>query len=1057
MGKTATAKTEFLSSDKSATTSGSKTETQQDGGLASFMQSGTELLDIWALEPDIFADLYAEAEPVWDIREETHSPREDTRTDIPASPKIDEDNTGTEASVDPVLIGGENLGKSHPVLDFAPTDSSASTSSFDLPSRNAASADDDPFEYLPVGTDNPYITGLVGGERWRDSDTSTPATTITYKFVDDDWSGMNGNGVDLTDGIWSGWEKAAFRSALDQWENVANIEFVEVTGEAMMEEYLVASGSPGVHQTPSYGTAEGKYKTTDINWTEDNLNIGGTGFRIIMHEIGHGLGLAHTHDSHGGSTIFPGVTGSSDAGDNDLNNVLYSTMSYNVFENQGTLDGAYPSSWGTAGSAMAFDIAAIQYLYGANQSFASGNDTYVLSDFQDTGTYWQSIWDTGGTDQIVYDGYRDAVIDLRAATLENEAGGGGRLNYLKGIEGGYTISSGVSYVMGEAVPNPVVIENARGGGGNDTITGNDAANVLRGDGGDDDLFGGDGHDSLFGGTGHDRLEGGRGNDVLEGGDGVDWLFGMAGNDTLRGNAQNDTLFGGVGDDTLSGGSGSDVIHGQDGDDWVSGGTGIDEMHGGDGIDTVDFTYDKKGDWTVNLTFKTATRKGGGTETITGFENVVTGNGDDVIRGTTGGNILTSGDGNDQLTGLDGSDILRGEGGNDTLNGGNGNDRLFGGDGSDTATYADQFSGVRVDLAITSFQNTVGAGIDTLISIENLIGSSHGDWLFGDEGNNTLEGLSGDDQIFGGDGFDVLRGGNGNDNLFGGDGYDILNGGSGSDWASYLFQDEGVWVNLGITKFQDTHGAGTDLLLDIENLAGSAHNDVLTGSDGNNYIDGHAGADIISAGDGSDVIRGGEGDDAISGGLGNDIIDGGSGNDWAVYTAGTNGGVVVDLGAGTQQTYGAGIDTLIGIENVSGSADNDHLTGTGIANTLIGNSGDDWIWGEGGGDTINGGRGADAISGGTGADTMIGGLGNDHMWGGTGPDTFLFESNWGGDWLWDFETGVDTLDFSGVRNLNGLVNLNIEDTVDGALISFGADSVLLIGVAQAALNDSDFIV
>lgn len=608
------------------------------------------------------------------------------------------------------------------------------------------------------------------------------------------------------------------------------------------------------------------------------------------------------------------------------------------------------------------------------------------------------------------------------------------------------------------------VENVWLGSANDTITGSSKGN---------ELSGGGGRDLIRGLGGNDRLEGGDGKDTLEGGNGNDLMYGLSGNDEMSGDSGNDSLYGGIGNDDLGGGNGNDFLNGQDGKDTLDGGlgtdtvsggdgddvifasVGLDDLDGGHGVDTLDYTNIPIGNYAINLSFNTAYRNGVAADLISGFENVVTTTGDDVLRGSNSANRLDSGSGDDSLSGLNGGDVLLAGRGNDTLNGGNGNDVLDGGNGNDTASYVDQFSGVRVDLGLET-QQTVGAGVDTLLSIENVMGSSHDDWLIGNDGGNRLEGRSGHDQMFGGNGGDVLDGGNGNDNMFGGAGNDIMIGGEGSDWASYLFESSGVWVNLNSTGQQNTRGSGWDTLISVENLAGSTHADLLTGSSGNNYIDGHGGSDIISAGDGSDVIDGGAGDDAISGGLGNDIIDGGAGSDWALYSIGLSSGVSIDLGAGTQNTGGGGVDTLISIEHVTGTRYADSLTGTAIANQLLGNGGDDWMWGNGGADTVNGGTGEDAISGGSGADLMIGGFGNDHQWGGTGSDTFGFDDNWGNDWIWDFEAGVDVLDFGDVKGLDDVIALSVQDTPDGTSIHYGGNSVLLIGVSQSALSDSDFL-
>jgi VCBS repeat-containing protein len=215
-------------------------------------------------------------------------------------------------------------------------------------------------------------------------------------------------------------------------------------------------------------------------------------------------------------------------------------------------------------------------------------------------------------------------------------------------------------------------------------------------------------------------------------------------------------------------------------------------------------------------------------TVTGSDDVRTGtNNADVLSGTTG------------------NDTLNGNNGNDTLGGGLGNDVLNGGNGIDTATYAGLAAGVTVSLEISTAQNTLGGGIDTLLSIENLTGTNQADVLTGNSSNNTL---------IGGDGNDVLQGGAGDD---------ILNGGNGIDTASYVSAGSAVTVSLAVSASQKTGGAGSDTLTGIENLVGSGFADALTGNSTANVLTGGAGADRLTGGGGADVLFGGLGDDVFS--------------------------------------------------------------------------------------------------------------------------------------------------------------------------------------------------
>jgi serralysin len=142
-----------------------------------------------------------------------------------------------------------------------------------------------------------------------------------------------------------------------------------------------------------------------------------------------------------------------------------------------------------------------------------------------------------------------------------------------------------------------------------------------------------------------------------------------------------------------------------------------------------------------------------------------------------------------LRGREGNDTLDGHAGNDVLVGGNGNDTLIGGGGDgDTASYASAAEAVRVSLALTTPQDTLGAGTDTLAampwetitSIENLVGSAFADRLDGNGEANSLNGGAGADRLEGSAGNDRLNGGVGNDRLHGGAGNDTLTGGTGAD-------------------------------------------------------------------------------------------------------------------------------------------------------------------------------------------------------------------------------------------------------------------------------------
>ena len=333
---------------------------------------------------------------------------------------------------------------------------------------------------------------------------------------------------------------------------------------------------------------------------------------------------------------------------------------------------------------------------------------------------------------------------------------------------------------------------------------------------------------------------------------------------------------------------------------------------------------------------------------------------------------------ENLVGSAFNDTLLGDANANVLEGGSGNDTLDGRVGIDTASYAGSASAVTVSLAVTGAQNTVGAGIDTLISIENLIGTGLNDVLSGDGGANRLDGGAGSDQLTGGLGNDVLI------------------GGSGIDEASYRGLAAAVTVDLSLTTAQNTGGGGTDTLSEIENVAGTIYNDVFTGTAGNNAFLGGSGQDTVryanaaagvtvdlaltvaqnTIGAGldrlslienlvgsafNDTLLGDANANVLEGGSGNDTLDGRAGTDTASY-AGSASAVTVSLAVtGAQNTVGAGIDTLISIENLIGSGLNDVLSGDGGANRLEGGAGSDQLTGGLGNDVLIGGSGIDEAS------------------------------------------------------------------------------------------------
>jgi Ca2+-binding RTX toxin-like protein len=252
--------------------------------------------------------------------------------------------------------------------------------------------------------------------------------------------------------------------------------------------------------------------------------------------------------------------------------------------------------------------------------------------------------------------------------------------------------------------------------------------------------------------------------------------------------------------------------------------------------------------------------------------------------------LEGNNGNDTLVGLGGADSLIGGKGNDLLaGGGDPGDVLDGGDGVDTASYALArtnegivFHDAPVEVDLAGGWARIGAPpkagerdvrpINTLISIENVIGGLGNDTLRGDAGTNRLEGY---------DGNDLLEGRDGNDFLIGGKGADTLDGGAGIDLADYGMESVRIELDLekGEAIVQRTPATGeVDTLIDIENVLAGTGNDVLLGSRADNMLDGSGGNDSIAGREGADTLYGRSGDDTLDGGDGADLIIGNGGVD-----------------------------------------------------------------------------------------------------------------------------------------------------------------------------------
>ncbi len=411
--------------------------------------------------------------------------------------------------------------------------------------------------------------------------------------------------------------------------------------------------------------------------------------------------------------------------------------------------------------------------------------------------------------------------------------------------------------------------------------------------------------------------------MLDSADGPLAVLGGAGNDTVDASAATAGVgfTAGTGNDTFKGGAGDDQIN-----IALSALTSADKFDGGEGRDRIGFTG--AGKITVAMlsgltSIETLSLSSAGPNEVTLGTNLPTvnvagGSGNDTVRTALATQYVSLGEGDDRL-------IVRANTVPTTSS--------YGKEGIDTIVTSGKGNFV-FGAGIVEFEKvlmTTGATLDlrnTTMDLE-ITGSRYKDVI-------VLG--AGDFVVNGGLAFDTLR--------LAADGMVVvLDGGAQSSAVG----------SLTVTNIEKVTALGLNA-----SITGNGQANELEGGDGNDTIDGAGGNDVLRGGAGNDNMKGGGGNDIMAGNAGNDTIDGGEGFDIASYNTATS-RVVVLLGTESpQDTQGGGIDALIGIEGVRGSAFNDTLVGNAQANTLIGDGGDDFLSGGEGADRIEAGGGNDRV-------------------------------------------------------------------------------------------------
>ncbi len=470
------------------------------------------------------------------------------------------------------------------------------------------------------------------------------------------------------------------------------------------------------------------------------------------------------------------------------------------------------------------------------------------------------------------------------------------------------------------------------------------------------------------------------NDTLTGPPtGASHIDGLGGNDTITGSAASDIIIGGDGNDTIKPGGGSNTVIGGDGDDtFVNGVGGTDTFTGGDGVDTADYSAATT-PVNLSIDGVQNDGPGDAPDNVTSAEHLIGGSAGDVISGASTDDTIEGRGGNDNLMGGGGNDILSGGDNDDRLEGGGGADDFRGGAGNDTADYSNRADALIItEDDVANDGAALDSRADNVrTDIEHVIGGSGNDRVNArSAADDLVEGGPGDDTLVGNGGSDHLDGGPGDDDLFGGDGTDLLTGDDGDDQLNGQGGVDRLEGGTGDNAFDG--GAGDDVLVGgagRDTMRGGPGADTVSGSGGNDVIYGDG--PVSKPDDGNDVVTGGDGDDRIVGGDGKDTIDGGTGND-TITGSGGNDKITGGTGADALQG-GTGDDTVDGgadDDTVGGNDGKDTLIGGTGTDTLLGGAGIDKLDGGAGDDSLDGGDGDDVLDGGTNADQLRGGAGND---------------------------------------------------------------------------------
>ena len=335
------------------------------------------------------------------------------------------------------------------------------------------------------GTTTVTPTGILAVDA-VDGGTIWSTTSLTYSFPTSAsfYTGAYGSGEPLSNfKAFTPVQQAAVTSALAMYSSVSNLTFTQITESSTKTATLryAESDKPGTAWAyfPSSSPEGGDAWFNNSTHRFDNPAPGNYAWVAMIHETGHALGLKHPHDSVGSFGAIPA----------NLDSLEYSVMSYRSYAGASTSGGYTNGAFGYPQTLMMYDIAAIQYMYGANFNFNAGNTVYkwspttgqefingVAQTAPGGNTIFMTIWDGGGNDTYDFSNYTTSLkIDLQPGSWTTASTG-----QLADLGNGHVAIGNIANALLYQNNPTSLIENAIGGSGNDTITGNTANNRAHG-------------------------------------------------------------------------------------------------------------------------------------------------------------------------------------------------------------------------------------------------------------------------------------------------------------------------------------------------------------------------------------------------------------------------------------------------------------------------------------------------------------------------------------------------------------------------------------------------